>query len=70
MVWVATRNGSVRHPVHSSFEGERAKVLRCREHPVWVHECSDEELSMLRECRRCDRIISESAYREELMRQF
>lgn len=73
-IWVATKNGSVRHPVNNWYVPEdqgSPKQLLCRDRTVltFVHICSEEEMERLRPCYRCARVLREQAQEEAMHKQ-
>ncbi len=72
-VWVATRGGTVRHPVRPYNlppEGKDGpKSPACRDRPIWVHVCTDEEMERLRPCYRCATIIREEEIESQMLSQ-
>ena len=70
MLWVATRNGTVRHPVNIWYGDEKKsapKNLLCRSDEItFVHLCTQKELDELRACYQCKTVLRNQARQDKM----
>ncbi len=70
-IYVTAPGSKVRHPVNNfdNREENMLKSLLCREKPIWVRRCNEQELVELRICWSCNSIINSNKMYEQLMRE-